>query len=160
MTKKKWYEHVKPYIKDLFLRKILQVNLSPQAIKLLLILKGHKNSSTKLCNPSQALLAIEMGKSIRSIQRYLKELIEAGIVAVERMGRMMSNRYHLLIDDDLEQFKKQYAESKEVATNIKDKCNKYINKNRGNELQKGTWDYTGRGTDYYTNLANKLLGLT
>ncbi|WP_315114494.1 helix-turn-helix domain-containing protein [uncultured Clostridium sp.] len=160
MTKKKWYQHVKPYIKDLFLRKILQANLSPQATKLLLILKGHKNGSTGLCCPSQALLAIEMSKSIRSIQRYLNELIMSGIVAVERMGKMISNKYYLLIDDDLEEFKEQYAESREVATNIKDKCNKYINKNNGKKLQKGTWDYTGRGTDYYTNLADKLLGLT
>lgn len=157
MAKKSFWEHVKPYIKYLFLQKILKANLSPQATKLILILKGHKNSKNQLCNPSQALLSIEMGKSIRSIQRYLKELIEAKIIDVKRIGKMVSNQYYLIIDDELECFKGQYIKSTEVTTTIKEKCNKYITKNKSKE---SAWNYPGRGTEYYVNAANKLLGFT
>lgn len=155
MAKKKFWEHTKTYIKDIFLRKILQANLSPQATKLLLILQGHKNSNTGLCNPSQALLSKEMDRSIRSIQRYLQELVQAGIIAIERMGKMITNKYFLLVDKELEQFKEQYADAKETTNNIKNKCKSY----KSYSKKESNWDYEGqRDSSYYINLEKRLLG--
>lgn len=155
MTKKKFWEHTKVYIKDIFLRKILQANLSAQATKLLLILMGHKNSNTFLCNPSQALLSKEMNRSIRSIQRYLKELVESGIIAIKRMGKMITNQYFLLVDKELEDFKKQYADAKETETNIKNKCKSY----KSYSKKESNWNYEGqRDVSYYINLEKRLLG--
>lgn len=155
MAKKKFWEHTKTYIKDIFLRKILMANLSPQATKLLLILMGHKNSNTGLCNPSQHLLAQEMDRSIRSIQRYLQELVQAGIIAIERVGKMITNKYFLLVDKELEQFKKQFADAKETETSIKNKCKSYKNYNK----KESNWDYEGqRDVSYYINLEKRLLG--
>ncbi|RXM57193.1 helix-turn-helix domain-containing protein [Clostridium tetani] len=158
MAKKRFWEHTKTYIKDIFLRKILMANLSPQATKLLLILMGHKNNLTGLCNPSQALLSKEMDRSIRSIQRYLQELVQARIIAIERMGKMITNKYFLLVDKELEAFKEQYADAKETTDNIKNKCKSYAN-NYKDSKKKDSWNYEGqRDASYYTNLAKQLLG--
>ncbi|AAO36114.1 helix-turn-helix domain-containing protein [Clostridium tetani] len=158
MAKKRFWEHTKTYIKDIFLRKILQANLSPQATKLLLILMGHKNSNTGLCNPSQALLSKEMNRSVRSIQRYLQELVQAGIIAIERIGKMITNKYFLLVDKELEEFKEQYADAKETTNNIKNKCKSYAN-NYKDSKKKDSWNYEGqRDASYYTDLAKRLLG--
>lgn len=48
------------------------------------------------CFPGQATLARNLGVTARSVHTYLTELREAMLVAVERRGRMKSNRYVLL----------------------------------------------------------------
>lgn len=156
MAKKEFWEHTKTYIKDLFLQKILKSNLSANATKLLLILKGHKNSNTGLCNPSQRLLSEEMGKSIRSIQRYLNELTEKGIIAIQRMGKMITNKYLIKIDDDLEIFKQQYEEAKEVETKIKNKCNSY--KRQYKKMDNWSFENTWAERNNLEEIEKKLLG--
>ncbi|MBM7869263.1 DNA-binding transcriptional ArsR family regulator [Clostridium pascui] len=158
MAKKQWYEHTKTYIKDIFLQKILKANLSGNATKLLLILKGHKSNSG-LCNPSQKLLGEEMGgKSIRSIQRYLKELVEAGIIVIQRIGKMITNKYSIVIDNELEEFKQQNKESKEVETKIKNKCNSY--KNSYKKMDNWNFESTWAEHNNLAEIEKKLLGWT
>jgi|GEM_PF-1358361 len=68
--------------------------LSNGAFRLYVILKkmcfGNKNS----CFPSQEYLASRLDKSVRTIQRYIEELIEYGIVIKKRRGSI-SNVYVL-----------------------------------------------------------------
>src|SRR3712207_7232516 len=81
LKNKEVWEHTKVYVKEVYLQRIIKSNLSNGATKLLLVLQGHKNSETGLCNPSQELLAKECnGVSVRTIQRWLKELKEKAFI--------------------------------------------------------------------------------
>lgn len=162
---KEVWEHTKVYVKEVYLQKIIKSNLSNGATKLLLVLQGHKNSETGLCNPSQELLAQECnGVSVRTIQRWLKELKEKAFIVIKRMGKMITNEYTLKVDEELEQFKKQYNKDKEtekkaknVAKKIENKCNSYIKSPKKNKLVDKFCDYNQRSYDW-EELEKKLLG--
>ncbi|QAT40992.1 helix-turn-helix domain-containing protein [Clostridium sp. JN-9] len=70
-------------------------NISHGAFKLYCILNSYCYGSKDTCFPSQNTLAQRMNKCIRTIQRYLKELIENGIIIIKRRGSV-SNLYQLL----------------------------------------------------------------
>src|SRR3712207_8219270 len=104
LKNKEVWEHTKVYVKEVYLQRIIKSNLSNGATKLLLVLQGHKNSETGLCNPSQELLAKECnGVSVRTIQRWLKELKERS----EEHTSELQSRQYLVCRLLLEKKKKQ-----------------------------------------------------
>jgi len=70
-------------------------SLSCKARMLAIIISSYCYNGDE-CYPNQQTLADDMGMSVRSIQRYLTELKEAGIIRVIRRGHT-SNIYKFLI---------------------------------------------------------------
>lgn len=100
---------------------------------------GNKN----MCFPSEKLLAQKLHKSVRTVQRYLKHLVQLGILKVKRRGSI-SNLYILLC-------KKVQQTAAKVVDKVK-------NAYKGKKKNVFT-DYPQRTYDF-AKLEKKLLGLT
>lgn len=74
---------------------IFDYNISGQAFRLYCLLKSYCFNGNDRCFPSQNTLAKKLNKSIRTVQRNLKELVTAGIITIKRRGSI-SNIYVLL----------------------------------------------------------------
>lgn len=76
--------------------------LSPQAIKTFFALASFADNNTMEAYPSQALLAEKADMSIKSIQRYLKELKDLEIIRVSKNSngkdKWVNNVYHLNVN--------------------------------------------------------------
>lgn len=103
-------------------------NISQGAFKLYCILNSYCYGNKDTCFPSQKTLAEQMKKCIRTIQRYLKELIENGIIKIKRRGST-SNLYQL--------FRNAAAKAKQCAENITEKFSnkKQKQKSKNTEVQ-------------------------
>src|SRR3712207_897705 len=134
---KAFYQHGLPYIDGVYIEEVIKGKMSLGACWLLCVLKRHKNPKTGLCNPSQQLLAKEINRSVRTVQRYINELVKKGFIKVERQGKMITNKYFFYIDEKLQAFKESFKKAKDVAKQIKEqaevitkkitnKCNSYI----------------------------------
>lgn len=84
-------------------------NISHGAFRLYCILNSYCYGSKDSCFPSQNTLAQRMNKCIRTIQRYLRELMENGIIKIVRRGSV-SNLYQLLT--------KAAAKAKQAAASL------------------------------------------
>ncbi|QGU93846.1 winged helix-turn-helix transcriptional regulator [Clostridium bovifaecis] len=73
---------------------ILKLKLSGQAFKLYCILKSYCFNNKTTCFPSQKTLSERLNKSVRTVQRAIKELVEAGLIKIKRRGSI-SNVYEL-----------------------------------------------------------------
>lgn len=73
---------------------ILNLELSGQAFKLYCILKSYCFNNKTTCFPSQKTLSEKLNKSVRTVQRSLKELCDCGLITVKRRGSI-SNVYEL-----------------------------------------------------------------
>jgi hypothetical protein len=73
---------------------LLDTALSDGAKVTYLVLLHHARQTAR-CFPGQDTLAAERGVSDRSIRSHLAELVERGLVTVERRGRAKSNYYWL-----------------------------------------------------------------
>lgn len=75
---------------------ILDLKLSGQTFRLYCLLKSYCFNNKTTCFPSQKTLSERLNKSVRTVQRALKELVTAGLVKVKRRGSI-SNIYELNI---------------------------------------------------------------
>lgn len=104
------------------------------------------------CFPSQKTLADALNKSVRTIQRYLKELYDNNIIARRRRGHL-TNIYTILI-----------KKSKEKVKRIKEKLNKNkpIIQNKypkvAKELKFNSFTQREYTEKQYNELEKKLLG--
>ena len=79
-----------------------------------------------LCFPTEATLAKDLDRNIRTIQRYIKQLEEHGFIEVEKMpGYQCRNRYYFLFHDCFQQDLKKSKHDKDVAPE-KGKGDKYV----------------------------------
>lgn len=74
---------------------ILDANISDGAVRLYIILSSYCFGDKTTCFPSQNKLAARLNKSVRTIQRYLGELIAKGLIIKKRRGST-SNEYKLI----------------------------------------------------------------
>lgn len=74
---------------------IMCTNISNGAFRLYVILKSYCYGKKTTCFPSQITLGERMRKSVKTIQRYLNELIAAKLVKKQRRGSI-SNQYEIL----------------------------------------------------------------
>lgn len=106
---------------------ILALNLSGQAFKLYFLLKSYCFGNKITCFPSQKTLAERLNKSVRTVQRGLKELTDCGLIKIKRRGSI-SNVYELakplnkVLDDRKENNDKE-------SNHIHHKINSFINEN-------------------------------
>lgn len=109
------------------------------------------------CYPSIEYIATALGRSCRTINRYLKELVELGLIVKRRRGSI-SSIYTLL--------KKK---TQQIVQKVKDKVNKAKNAYKGYKNDSYN-NYDKNKVDTFNNypqreynwkeLENKLLGLT
>lgn len=79
------WEKIIPFINGVYIQKLIQKGIEANLIGLLCCLKGHKGSN-QICSPSQQLLAQKIKRSVRTVQRWLKELSNKGIIKIVRRG--------------------------------------------------------------------------
>jgi len=101
----------------IILNEALQENISSGSFKLLILLSSYCYGDKTECYPSEATLAAKLNRSIRTIQRYVKELVNAGLILVTRRSHR-TNLYKLT--------KKQSpSKTNKIVSSIKEKCNYY-----------------------------------
>ncbi|MFD3157022.1 helix-turn-helix domain-containing protein [Haloimpatiens sp. FM7330] len=141
-------------------KSILDMNLSGQVLKLYCILESYCFGKKNYCFPSQKTLSLKLGKSVRTIQRYLKILFKLGIVKIKRRGSI-SNLYILpkkkIQNDSSKDFSnKEKFSIKKTVKKIQDKCahyGKYSNSSKRNAFN----NYPQRNYDI-SKLEEALLG--
>lgn len=95
----------------------LQANISNGSFKLLILLSSYCYGDKTECYPSEATLATKLNRSIRTVQRYLKELVNSGLILVIRRSHR-TNLYKLT--------KKQPSlNGNKSVDSIKEKCTNY-----------------------------------
>lgn len=100
--------------------------ISFQARELFRILRNYLRSSTRrgkdFCWPGQAKLAEHLGRSIRSVQYYLGELEEVGLIKIVRT--VQGNRYYLLSPNDAEEAHAEscVSDTQDVAPRHAESC--------------------------------------
>ncbi|WP_291583415.1 helix-turn-helix domain-containing protein [Clostridium sp. UBA6640] len=109
---------------------VLNYNISDGAFKLHFLLQSMCYGDKLQCFPSQGYLANILRKSVRTIQRYLNELITAGIIKKQRRGST-SNLYTITLKVDPIEHQKNsfFKKNKNVKSkNIKAKKESLWNK--------------------------------
>lgn len=75
--------------------KLITSNISNGAYRLATLLLSMCYADKDTCYPSQKYLSEKLNRSVRTIQRYLKEIKEAGLLTIKRRGSI-SNMYTLI----------------------------------------------------------------
>lgn len=125
-------------------------NISDGAFRLYIFLNsmcyGDKNS----CFPGQSYLAEKLNRSIRTIQRYLKELVQVKMIKIKRRGSI-SNVY-TIINKVASTVEKAVKKAKNAYDNHfkKKKDNDDIKKTKFNDYEQRSYNYN--------NLEKILLG--
>lgn len=131
--------------------------LSDKAFRLYSLLQSMAYRDKITCYPSQKYMAVALRCSVRTIQRALTELKDAGLISIRRRGSI-SSIYTLL-----------QKKTQQVVQKVKEKVNKAKNTYKGykndsyNNYNKNKVDtfnnYPQREYDW-RELENKLLGMT
>ena len=100
----------------------------------------------------QSTMAKELGVSVRTIQRHIKELKELGFLQVKRRGFNMTNLYTML--------KHIVISSKEKAKELKENFNKKFTTKKINTFVEYCQDPEYKSNEYYKDIEKKLLGWT
>lgn len=124
---------------------LITSNISDGAYRLYTLLLSMAYGDKNTCYPSQVYLSEKLHKSIRTIQRYLNELISAKLIAKRRRGSI-SNIYTLIA-------KKVQQNINKALTKAKNAYNKKFNKNSNSSY----FAYQGRNYDF-NELEQQLLG--
>jgi hypothetical protein len=74
---------------------ITNIRISDGAYRCYILIQSMCYGEKDFCFPSEKYLAIALGRSVRTIQRYLKELIKVGLILKKRRGSI-SNLYTIL----------------------------------------------------------------
>lgn len=75
---------------------IMDYKISLGAFKLYFLLQSMCYEDKTQCYPSQKYLAEKLNRSVKSIQRYLSELLECGLISKRRRGSI-SNIYTVML---------------------------------------------------------------
>lgn len=100
----------------------------------------------------QSTMAKELGISVRTLQRHIKELKEMGFLKVKRRGFNMTNLYTML--------KHIVISSKEKAKELKENFNKKFTTKKINTFVEYCQDPEYKSNEYYKDIEKKLLGWT
>lgn len=124
-------------------------NISDGAFRLYTFLNSMCYGDKNTCFPSQFYLAEKLCKSVRTIQRYLIELVQEGYIKIKRRGSI-SNVYKIV--------NKVTSTVKEAMNKAKNAYNRNFKKKDSNDIKKTNFaDYEQRSYNY-NNLEQMLLG--
>ena len=96
----------------------ITLNISDGAFRLYMLLQSMCYGDKDNCFPSQKYLAEKLKKSIRTVQRYLNELMEASLITKKRRGSI-SNLYTLMQKRIKEKMDKAIDKAKNSYNSIK-----------------------------------------
>lgn len=135
---------------------ILEAEISDGALRLYMVLSSYCFGDKSTCFPSQNTLAARLNKSIRTIQRYIGELISYGLITKRRRGSI-SNEYEIAA-----------KACKNAAAKMKNFFTKRSNKKKTDESQTQTsFKHTNKPETFsaysqrsynFKNLEDMLLG--
>lgn len=128
---------------------ILEADVSNGAVRLYITLSSYCFGDKSTCFPSQNTLAAKLKKSVRTIQRYLGELISKGLIRKRRRGSI-SNEYEM-VD------KANKNTASEVKEFLKGKSNTNKSKVKFNNKSFSFNTYAQRNYDF-KKLEDMLLG--
>lgn len=100
----------------------------------------------------QSTMAKELGISVRTLQRHIKELKELGFLQVKRRGFNMTNLYTML--------KHIVTSSKEKSEELRENFNKKFTTKKINTFVEYCQDAEYKTEEYYKDIEKKLLGWT
>lgn len=126
---------------------LITANISNGAYRLAILLQSKCYGEKIECWYSQKELAKMLNRSVRTIQRYLKELYEAKIISRKRRGSI-SNIYTILVKKAMKQAQELYKKAKKVYSSDNKKSNEKCI--RFNDFPQREYDYDA--------LEKKLLG--
>lgn len=116
---------------------IINMKMSDGAFRLYCLLESYCFGEKRECYPSQKTLAEKLRKSVRTIQRYITELVELGLIKVRRRGST-SNLYEVLGKISL----KAAQVCAKTAKSIDEKCTSFKKKSNStfNNFQQRNYD--------------------
>lgn len=120
---------------------IITSNISNGAYRLYTLLQSYCYGDKCNCYPSQKTLANNLSRSIRTIQRYIKELKDNGYIDIKHRGSI-SNVYNLLRKVIQQKANKAVEGAKRVYKAYKKK--------------ESTWNYDGQRQYDFNDLEAKL----
>ncbi|WP_170272166.1 helix-turn-helix domain-containing protein [Clostridium tarantellae] len=133
----------------------LNKNISNGAFKLNYLIQSKCYKGTEMFY-SQETLANEMGVCVRTIQRYLKELVDAKLISIKRRGKKLTNIYTVLrkvmvekqnnLNEKINELKEKHSKKKSSGKSF----------NKDNKKLQFT-NYSQREYDY-DKLEKQLLG--
>ncbi|MBP1889772.1 DNA-binding transcriptional MocR family regulator [Clostridium moniliforme] len=119
--------------------KLITSNISNGAYRLATLLLSMCYADKDTCYPSQKYLSEKLNRSVRTIQRYLKEIKEAGLLKIKRRGSI-SNMYTLIskkveksVDEIVKKFKKEANVKKTNYAKKELRFNNFTQRNRSEE---------------------------
>lgn len=134
---------------------IMSYNISDGAFKLFFLLQSMCYNEKTECFPSQNYLAEKLNKSVRTIQRYIEELINAGLLKKKRRGSI-SNIYTVMLKVVTQKVNALVEKVKDMKDrNTKAQSQKGYNHNY--PPKKSNWNIEERSYDF-DSLENMLLG--
>lgn len=128
---------------------ICDIRLSDGSYRLYNLLLSLAYNNKISVYPSQKYMAVALGKSVRSVQRYLKELIKLGFISIRRRGST-SNLITLL--------KKQTQQAvKQTQDKVKKAYNAFKTQNKDN-TKVSSWSTKNNRNYKWNKLESALLG--
>lgn len=128
---------------------IITSNISNGSFRLYCLLTSMCYGNKTECFPSQKYMAEKLNKSIRQIQRYLQELIDAKLIQIKRRGSI-SNLYMILA-------KKVQQVGQKVTNTIKKAYNAYTSNKKDTFSNYSQRNYSSQD---FADMEKALLGLT
>ncbi|MCW6085543.1 MULTISPECIES: helix-turn-helix domain-containing protein [Clostridium] len=126
---------------------ITNLKLSDGAYRCYMLLQHLAYGNKTEVYPSIRYIAISLGRSCRSINRYIKELVQLGYIAKRRRGSI-SNVYTLLkkkVQQSIDRIKQAKNGSKEEKTtkktNHKNNYNNKPKKDKFNDFEQRNYDF-------------------
>lgn len=120
---------------------IINTNISSSAFRLYCLLQSYCYSNKLQCFPSQKTLSEKLGnKSIRSVQRWLQELVSAGLISIKHRGSI-SNLYTLLKKQIVQKVNNAVDKAKNAYNQAKQNF-KQVKKDNFNSFTQRKYDYS------------------
>ncbi|APU60769.1 helix-turn-helix domain-containing protein [Clostridium botulinum] len=120
---------------------ITNLRLSDGAYRCYMLLQHLAYGNKTEVYPSIRYIAVSLGRSCRSVNRYIKELVKLGYISKRRRGSI-SNVYTLLkkkLQQSINKIKQVKNGSKEEKTTKK--TNNYIKKDKFNDFDQRNYDF-------------------
>jgi DNA-binding transcriptional MocR family regulator len=128
---------------------IVNIRLSDGAYRCYLFLNSMCYGIKSECYPSERYLAIALGRSVRTVQRYIKELIKNNLIVKRRRGSI-SNLYTILA-------KKTQQAGERVTKAAKKAYSTFKTQNKGTS-KSGAWNTDNNRVYDWNKLESALLG--
>jgi len=135
---------------------IANIRISDGAYRLYIMLQSMCYGQKCECYPSEHYLATSLGRSVRTVQRYLKELVQHNLIVKRRRGST-SNKYTVLAKIS----QKAREKINKAVNKAKQSYNSFKNGSNAPKPKESAWsNYAGQRDYNFSNLEGILLGNT